>query len=650
MIFNGYQESLLLAQQYLPHGGCYLWQSELVGLHAVSDGLTALSYFVIPIAIIYLIRKRNDLPFQYIFLLFGAFIIACGMTHAMEIITLWYPIYWVSGVIKLITALISLFTVIELIPVLPKILALPSPGQLEMVNQQLQEEIQDRKKAEQQVRQINQELEKRVEERTAELAQSKQIVQSMADVNPAIIYIYNAIEDKVTYISQAVKRLLGYHPEQITQSNDSSHVEWTVHPDDKPKKYDYHKKLSYLKDGEVLELEYRVQDAQQNWHWLYSSCIVFSRTETGEVAEILGISNDITPRKEAEENLQKMNQDLNTRIDELTKRNEEMELLAEMIEFLQSCITIEEASDAMPDLLESLFPNCSGAIFLMNASGNLVEMITCWGKECKSQSLFSPQECWALRRLRPHRVDDHKTGLFCSHISHNPYPKNSLCVPLMAQRETLGIFCLQTDEQGGLTTAKRQLARNVSEQLSLALANLKLQENLQYQSIRDGLTGLYNRRYLSECLEREIDRAEKLKQSIGMIMIDIDYFKQLNDTWGHIVGDYILKQIGNLVRENLRCSDLACRYGGEEFAVIIFDSTSKDTYQCAEKLRQGIKNLHLEYNQYVLPQITVSLGVAVYPQDGNHVETLINLADTALYQAKKQGRDRAVTTSEIMVP
>ena len=574
------------------------------------------------------------------FFLFSAFIIACGMTHLMEIITLWHPIYWISGFVKLLTAFISIYTVIELIPLLPEILALPTPAQLELVNKKLKEEVQERKNAEEQVIKINKELEKRVEERTNELAKSKQFVQSMADINPAILYIYNVIENQVTYISQAVKRLLGYDPKQIIQSNENSHIQWIVHPEDQEKKYAYYDKLHYLKDGEILDLEYRVQDANKNWHWLDSSCIIFSRTETGEVAEILGIATDITLRKEAEKELQQMNQHLTSRVDELTQRNKEIELLAEMIEFLQSCITMEEASHAIPNFLEKLFPDYSGAIFLKNASHDLLEIVTGWGQDIKSQSLFSPKECWALRRLRTHKVDENQAGLFCSHISDNPYPKYSLCIPLMAQGETLGIFYLNKEKQSDCSIATQQLARNVAEQLSLGFANLKLQENLQYQSIRDGLTGLYNRRYLGECLEREITRAQTSQQLIGIIMLDIDHFKQLNDTWGHIAGDYVLQQIGNFVQENIRSSDLACRYGGEELAVIIFDSSREDTYQCAEKLRQGIKNLNLEHNQQVLPQITVSCGVAVYPQDGNNVDTLINIADTALYQAKKQGRDR----------
>lgn len=129
---------------FIPHGHCYLWKADLVWLHLLSDGVIGLAYYSIPATLFYFVRKREDLPFGWIFLLFSSFIIACGTTHLMAILTLWYPIYWVSGAIKAMTAIISLYTAIELIPLVPQALALPSPAQLEQANQELQAEIADR--------------------------------------------------------------------------------------------------------------------------------------------------------------------------------------------------------------------------------------------------------------------------------------------------------------------------------------------------------------------------------------------------------------------------------------------------------------------------------------------------------------------------
>ena len=154
---------------FIPHGHCYLWNSELVSLHILSDALISLSYYSIPITLVYFIRQRKDIPFQNIFLLFGAFIISCGTTHIMEVWTLWHPNYWFAGALKALTALISLYTALTLIPLVPKALALPSPAQLETTNQALMMEIIERKRVELELCQYKEHLEEIVQTRTIQL-------------------------------------------------------------------------------------------------------------------------------------------------------------------------------------------------------------------------------------------------------------------------------------------------------------------------------------------------------------------------------------------------------------------------------------------------------------------------------------------------
>ena len=168
---------LLSSDFFVPHGHCYLWQTNLVSLHVLSDGLIALAYYSIPVTLFYLVRHRRDLPFEWVFLLFAAFIVACGTTHVLEIWTLWYPTYWISGLVKAFTALVSVITATQLFPVMPKVLALPSPAQLEQANFALQSQVTERLRAESELKRYQTQLESLVAERTHELTQANQALQ-----------------------------------------------------------------------------------------------------------------------------------------------------------------------------------------------------------------------------------------------------------------------------------------------------------------------------------------------------------------------------------------------------------------------------------------------------------------------------------------
>jgi diguanylate cyclase (GGDEF)-like protein len=178
--------------------------------------------------------------------------------------------------------------------------------------------------------------------------------------------------------------------------------------------------------------------------------------------------------------------------------------------------------------------------------------------------------------------------------------------------------------------------------LALALANLRLRETLRQQSIRDPNTGLFNRRYLEETSNRELRRMERSSQPLVMIMLDIDHFKQFNDTFGHEAGDLVLKQVAATLLDNARDSDVVSRYGGEEFALVMPGASLEEGTERAEALRLAIRQLHLSHRGRTLGTITASFGVAAYPEHGPGWPELVNAADHALYQAKGEGRDRVV--------
>ncbi len=196
---------------FIPHGHCYLWKPELLWLHIASDSFIALSYYSIPITLVYFVRKRQDLPFNWMFLLFGTFIVACGTTHIMEIWTLWHPTYWLSGSIKATTAAVSLYTALELVPLVPKALALPSPAQLEAANQELRHQITERQKAEEALQKAKEELEIRVAERTTDLRNANaQLLVEVADRQRAedVLRQQNERERLIVEIAQRIRQSL----------------------------------------------------------------------------------------------------------------------------------------------------------------------------------------------------------------------------------------------------------------------------------------------------------------------------------------------------------------------------------------------------------------------------------------------------------
>lgn len=180
----------------------------------------------------------------------------------------------------------------------------------------------------------------------------------------------------------------------------------------------------------------------------------------------------------------------------------------------------------------------------------------------------------------------------------------------------------------------------------MALNNLRLSEKLRQQSIRDSLTGLFNRRYMEETLEREISRASRTGESVGLIMLDMDYFKQFNDNFGHEAGDLMLRALGQFLLANVRKEDVVCRYGGDEVLVILPGASLDITRKRASALVETSNALKIGYHHRTLGPISLSMGVAIFPDDGASGAEVLKAADAALLRAKKLGRNRVVVFRE----
>lgn len=359
---------------------------------------------------------------------------------------------------------------------------------------------------------------------------------------------------------------------------------------------------------------------------------------------------DISAVKASEQALQKANRALETHVRHLRQRNDEMLMLSETSDFLQACRTLEEACAVISTLVQPLFPECSGSFYITCASRNRVEAVAKWGDTAHIRDDFQPHDCWGLRRGRWHHITPDRPGLRCNHIVTDSPTLTSLCIPMIAQGETLGLFYLSTDQPDVLDQPKQQLACTVAEQVGLAIANLHLRETLQSQSIRDSLTGLFNRRYLEEALDTELVRAQRHHYPTAIIMIDVDHFKSFNDQYGHDAGDIVLKEIAQVLKDSVRGSDIACRYGGEELILILPETSLADALAKAEDLRAAIRRIDMTYGGQTLSQLTASFGVAVFPDHGLHRTKVIQAADAALYRAKAAGRDRVISAADTQLP
>jgi diguanylate cyclase (GGDEF)-like protein len=337
----------------------------------------------------------------------------------------------------------------------------------------------------------------------------------------------------------------------------------------------------------------------------------------------------------AEAALKESNKELAASAEAARRRAHELTFLSELSDKLQAFETIEEAVESIRIVIPKVFNDVSGALYLINAAKDTAEGKAFWGERPPVER-FERDLCVALRRSSAYRRDPERESAQCDHVGEPP-PHNYVCVPMMAQDQAFGLLCLSGDE---ISEETYETALTITEQLALALTNIKLRMVLKEQSVTDPLTKLFNRRFMDGLFEREIRRAERGKSEIGIIMMDIDLFKNVNDTYGHAAGDQVLETLGLFLRTSVRMEDYVCRYGGEEFLLVLPGSSKKHTLKRAEDIRERAENLNHVYEDLSIGPITISGGVAAYPTDGTGKNALIEAADASLYAAKENGRNR----------
>ena len=351
------------------------------------------------------------------------------------------------------------------------------------------------------------------------------------------------------------------------------------------------------------------------------------------------LQQEIFERKRAQESLQ--------------QRNRELTLLNQMNTLLQACRAESDTYNVLLHICEQLFPSDGGCLYMLHGDSSALELIDCWNTPSTPQASISTAY-QQVQHGEMYRIDSPRNPLYLyldAPLDKGcPYPMRD------ASGQILGILLLHyqppsaiTSEEDSLYLAetKQLLISRVVEQYALSLMNLRLREALKHEAIRDPLTDLFNRRYMEESLRRETRRAKRNSSHVGLIMLDVDHFKQFNDAYGHETGDIVLQMLAKLLQEHIRGGDIACRYGGEEFLLILPDASLRASEQRAQELLEKVRELRVAHQETHF-SITISLGVATFPEHGAEIQELVNAADMALYQAKKQGRDQVavVRTSQ----
>ena len=470
------------------------------------------------------------------------------------------------------------------------------------------------------------------------------------------------------YCNQRLCDLTGETLEQLLGWN------WKngLHPDDLPLASSNWEKAHLT--GAPMEAEYRFQTAKGDFRWHLVRATPM-RNSSGKIVRWFGCCVDIDDQMRHQQVLEEevkehtaalfeanlrletemreralAQQELNLQnermVCELTQRSTRATGLAKMAELLQSCADLKDIFAVVAGMAPKIFPEFRGAVLVLNSSRDLLEVAASWSDCQLPATTFVPGDCWALRTGHVHMVATGDSTAECRHVvsGQGAYA----CLPLMSQGGAIGVVHFQIIAPGALSEAVMLMANMFAEQVGLSVANLRLREALRDQSIRDALTGLFNRRYLEETLDREIRRAVRSEHVLGVLMLDLDHFKKFNDTYGNEAGDTVLRETAAFLIRSVRAEDIVCRFGGEEFVIILPLADVTATQARAERIRSKLRELTILHQGKAVGMVTVSVGVAALPQHGTTPKTLLDAADAALYRAKRDGRDR-VAVAEALV-
>jgi diguanylate cyclase (GGDEF)-like protein len=322
------------------------------------------------------------------------------------------------------------------------------------------------------------------------------------------------------------------------------------------------------------------------------------------------------------------------------------DLLSRMTQRMQGSDSLEDLKEVVRCFVPEIAPELAGRFYVMDPARDVAVEACQWGTPGQSQPEFSPTSCWAIRRGLPHRSAGAAIDVPCGHLgSAEDVMRDTLCLPLNAHGEIFGLlyFERRPESARAIPTAQGYL-NMLAENVGLAVANLRLRDQLRAMAMCDALTGLANRRQLSLSFKQLLARADQTKQPITCLMIDVDHFKQFNDDFGHNAGDLVLREVGAVLRGVVREKELAFRYGGEEFLLLLPGLDTELATARAEQIRDRIAGLSLSHEGVALGPVHASVGLATSPTHCS-AERLVQAADAALLRAKAEGRDRVTVAA-----
>jgi diguanylate cyclase (GGDEF)-like protein len=354
------------------------------------------------------------------------------------------------------------------------------------------------------------------------------------------------------------------------------------------------------------------------------------------------LMRDAMRRREFEQQIVLTNQELTDSVQALEDSAYQTRLLTSCSDELQLCVAVEQTYDSAADYLSRLLPSSSGSLCMLDPTTNMVEVVSYWGRTALVLGeTFALEACCGLRlgQLRWRRPG--VSEIECTHFPAT-VPSRYFCVPMAAHGDTLGLLCVECVDDAACTLVEQRMKklRQLLQITAMAIASLNLRKKLENQAIRDALTGVFNRHFMEVVLHRELAVASRRQGSLAVFMIDVDHFKQFNDSFGHSAGDAMLKAIADVFQVNVRTEDTVCRYGGEEFAIILPGISQEVAQLRAELIRHAVTRLRVGLPSGMMGEATVSIGIALFSDEAPTVEALLFKADQALYRAKNNGRNQ----------